>query len=150
MVLYTLDTNLYIAADRNKDRAEELERFSSAYLPAIHFHAVVAQELLAGAIDRRRERLIEESLVVPFERRGRIVTPSFTAWKTAGRILSRLVQRKSMSPGGFKRSFLNDCVLAASCREEGITLVTTNQDDFDLIREVHKFDYVEPWPGLDA
>ena len=150
MARYALDTNLYIAAARNKDWAKRLERFSSAYLPSIHLHAVVAQELLAGAIDKRRERLVEESLVSPFERRGRIVTPSFSAWKSAGLILSRLVQRGSMSPGGFKRSFLNDCVLAASCREEGITIITTNRDDFGLIREVHAFDYVEPWPGVDA
>ena len=94
MARYVLDTNVYVAADFDVDWAKELARFSSAYLPSIHFHAVVAQELLAGAIDQRRERLIEESLVMPFERRGRIITPSFTAWKGAGHILSRLVQRK--------------------------------------------------------
>ena len=146
MARYVLDTNVYVGADRDVDWAEELARFSSAHLPSIHFHAVVAQELLAGAIDQRRERLIEESLVMPFERRGRIITPSFTAWKGAGHILSRLVQRKLMSPGGFKRSFLADCILAASCREHGLTLITLNKGDFDLISRVHPFKYTEPWP----
>ena len=146
MPRFVIDTNLYVEADRDLARAEELERFSTAYLPFIHFHAVVAQELLAGAIDRRRERLVEESLIQPFERRGRVLTPSFAAWKAAGRILSQLVQRKLMSPGGFKRSFLNDCVLAASCREVGATLVTLNRDDFRIIEKVMRFECTEPWP----
>ena len=146
MPRFVIDTNLYVEADRDLARAEELERFSTAYIPFIHFHAVVAQELLAGAIDRRRERLVEESLIQPFERRGRVLTPSFAAWKAAGRILSQLVQRKLMSPGGFKRSFLNDCVLAASCREVGATLVTLNRDDFRIIEKVMRFEFTEPWP----
>lgn len=147
MARYVLDTNVYVAADRDVGWAEELARFSSEYLPSIHFHAVVAQELFAGAIDQRRERLLDESLVMPFERRGRIVTPSFSAWKSAGHILSLLVQRKLMSPGGFKRSFVADCVLATSCREHGVTLITLNRSDFDLIRRVHPFEYTEPWPA---
>ena len=146
MPRFVVDTNLYVEADRDLARAEELERFSTAYLPFIHFHAVVAQELLAGAIDRRREKLVDESLIQPFERRGRVLTPSFAAWKAAGRILSQLVQRKLMSPGGFKRSFLNDCVLAASCRVVGATLVTLNRDDFRIIEKVMRFEFTEPWP----
>lgn len=146
MARYVIDTNVYVAADRDLAWAEALERFSAAYLPFIHFHAVVAQELLAGAIDRRREKLVEDSLILPFERRGRVLVPGFGAWKGAGRVLSRLVQRKLMSPGGFRRSFLNDCVLAASCREEGATLVTLNREDFGLIRQVLQFEFTEPWP----
>jgi len=146
MARYVIDTNVYVAADRDLAWAEELERFSTAYLPFIHFHAVVAQELLAGAIDQRREKLVEDSLVQPFERRRRLLVPSFAAWKGAGRVLSQLVQRKLMSPGGFKRSFLNDCLLAASCREVGATLVTLNREDFELIRKVMRFEFTEPWP----
>ncbi len=147
---YVIDTCVYVAAARDLEWAEGLERFSSAYIPFIHLHAVVAEELLAGAVDQRRERLIDESLVLPFERRGRILTPSFIAWKGAGRILSHLIQRNLMSPGGFKRSFLNDCVLAASCREVGATLITLNRDDFELIRQVLRFEFTAPWPEWDS
>ena len=143
---FVLDTNVFIAADRNPEWAEELCRFSATYLPFIHLHAVVAQELLAGAIDRRRERLVEESLIQPFEKRDRIVIPSFAAWKAAGSILGQLVQQKHLSPGGFHRSFLNDCILAASCRETGLTLITLNRQDFDLIRRVSGFNYTDPFP----
>ena len=146
MARFVLDTNVFIAADRDREWEEVLGRFSAAHLPFLHFHAVVAQELLAGAMDRRRERLVEESLIKPFEKRGRGVIPSFAAWKAAGSILGRLVQQKHLSPGGFQRPFLNDCVLAASCRETGLTLITLNRQDFDLIRRVCRFDYTDPFP----
>jgi predicted nucleic acid-binding protein len=147
MPRFVLDTNIYVAAVRDATWAEEVERFSAGQLPFIHVHAVVAQELLAGAKDRNKERAIEENLVTPFEKRGRVITPSFAAWKEAGRIVSRLVRRRLVSPGGFTRSFLNDCVLAASCREAGVTLITLNREDFDLIRREMKFDFSEPWPN---
>ena len=111
MKRYVLDTNLYIEAGRDRDWAEELARFVSAYLPLIHLHAVVAQELLAGALDAGKARLVERGLVRPFEKRGRVVTPSFGTWKRAGSIMARLVHAKKMSPGGFGRSFVNDCLL---------------------------------------
>jgi predicted nucleic acid-binding protein len=143
---FVLDTNVFIAADRDPEWAEALGRFSAAHLPFLNFHAVVAQELLAGAMDRRREWLVEESLIEPFEKRGRVVIPSFAAWKAAGSILGRLVRQKHLRPGGFHRSLLNDCILAASCRETGLTLITMNRQDFDLIRRVCRFDYTDPFP----
>lgn len=146
MKRYVLDTNLYIRADRDPAWAEELERFVSSRLPLISLHAVVAQEMLAGAIDRRRERLVQESLIDPFEKRRRVVTPDFATWKRAGVVLARLVQRRLISPGGFSRSFVNDCLLAASCREHGLVLITENRDDFAWIRRVEPVDVVGPWP----
>jgi len=143
---YVLDTNLYIRADRDAGWAEELERFTASMLPMISLHAVVAQELRAGAADRRRERLIQDSLIRPFEKRGRVVVPGFGTWKRAGIILARLVQRRLMSPGGFARSFVNDCVLAASCREQGLVLITANLNDFALIRRVEAVEVIAPWP----
>jgi predicted nucleic acid-binding protein len=143
---YVLDSNLYIEADRSELAAEELDRFLMRFLPLVQLHAVVAQELLAGARDSRREKLIQDTLIAPFEKRGRVIAPSFAAWKRAGIIMSRLVQQKRMSPGGFGRSFVNDCVLAASCREEGLVLVTRNAQDFALIQRVETVEVVAPWP----
>lgn len=146
MKRFVLDTNLYIAADRDAARAEELERFVTAFLPAISLHSVVVQELLAGAIDERREKLVLESLIEPFERRDRLITPSYSTWKAAGAIMARLVQRQLLSPGGFKRSFPNDCLLAVSCRENGLVLLTDNREDFELIGRVYSFEVEAPWP----
>lgn len=89
---------------------------------------------------------MERGLVRPFEKRGRVVTPTFGTWKRAGSIMARLVEAKRMSRGGFGRSFVNDCLLGASCREEGLTLITRNTRDFGLIREVEEFDLVDSWP----
>lgn len=36
---YVLDTNLYIRADRDERWADELDRFTSAFLPLIALHA---------------------------------------------------------------------------------------------------------------
>jgi len=144
---YLLDTNLYVQAVRDEKWAEALRRFVSSNLPSIHFHAVVAQELLAGAVDARRMKQVEEKLIRPFEKRGRVVTPGFSTWKRAGRMMSELVQEGRMSRGGFSRSFVNDCLLAASCREEGFVLITMNVRDFQLVQEVAHFEASDPWPG---
>ncbi len=146
MKRYVLDTNVFIDAMRDRGKAEELEAFSSAFLPFLHLHAVVAQELLAGAVTPRWRREIEAALIDPFERRGRVVVPSLAAWKRSGEIVSELVARKSLTAGGVPRSFLNDALLAASCREQGLTLVTRNRSDFALIATLEPVDWTEPWP----
>jgi len=143
---YVLDTNLYIAADRDLEEAEELISFYSAFLPSTYLHAVVAQELLLGAVDARRGRLIRDSYITPFEARGRLINPTYHAWTRSGEVIAALVQRKAISPGGFRRSFLNDVLLAASCREAGATLITRNLSDFERIRRVEPFDLMPPWP----
>jgi predicted nucleic acid-binding protein len=144
---YVLDTSVFIAAARDRQVAERLERFSSAHLPSLHLSAVVAQEMLAGALDPPRERLIRRSLIEPWERRGRVLVPSFRAWVRAGSIMARLVQQGHLSPGGFARSFTNDCLIAASCAEHGATLVTFNLRDFALIRRVEDIAVEAPFPG---
>ena len=147
MTRYLLDTNLYVQAVRDPGWAEALSRFVSSNLPAIHFHAVVAQELLASAVNERRMKQVDEQLIRPFEKRGRVVTPGFGTWKRAGAMISQLVQQGRMSRGGYSRSFVNDCLLAASCREAGFTLITMNGRDFELLREVATFEVSGPWPG---
>ncbi len=39
-----------------------------------------------------------------------------------------------------------DVLLAVSRREAGATLVTRNEHDFDRIRRVMPFRFVQPWP----
>lgn len=144
---FVLDTSVFITAARDEGVAAELERFTSAHLPKLHLSAVVAQEMLAGALDPSRERLIRRALVEPWERRGRVLTPSFGAWTRAGAIMARLVQKGHLSPGGFGRSFTNDCLIAASCLEHGATLVTFNRRDFELIAKVEALAVAAPFPA---
>lgn len=144
---FVLDTNIYIAADRNVAKAEELASFYSSYLPTTWLHAVVIQELLLGALDARRAATIRAAYIKPFESRRRIITPSLADWVRSGEIVAQLVQTRALCPGGFGRSFLNDVLLAASCRSAGLTLVTNNVADFERIRSVERFEFVEPWPA---
>jgi len=145
---YVLDTNIFVRADRDRVWAGELAAFYAAFLPVTFLHAVVVQELLLGAVDQRRGRDVYEGYVEPFEARQRIVTPSYASWRRSGEVVAALVQRRRLSPGGFSRSFLNDALLAVSCREAGVVLITLNSADFSRIRTVEPFRFVTPWPRL--
>ncbi len=71
------------------------------------------------------------------------MTPTYDAWKETGRVLAELVPAND---GPAPRSFVNDVLLAMSCRESGIVLVTKNVADFTRIAAVRSFDFVRPWP----
>ncbi|MGH7613217.1 MAG: type II toxin-antitoxin system VapC family toxin [Gemmatimonadales bacterium] len=146
MTKYVLDTNIFIQADRDRGWAERLVAFYAAFLPVTFLHAVVVQELLLGAVDARRGRDLYRGYVAPFEARQRVLTPSYASWRRSGEVVATLVQRRRLSPGGFSRSFLNDVLLAVSCRDAGVVLITTNVTDFSLIRSVEPFRFIAPWP----
>lgn len=147
MPKYVIDTNLYIEAARSGGVADALNAFQTRSLPSIYLHSVVAQELLAGAVRPDQGRRIRAEFVRPFEAVGRVLTPTHRSWKRAGEIIARLVRAKALSPGGFARSFINDCLLAASAREHGFVLVSRNERDFELIRSVALLDVRPPWPS---
>jgi predicted nucleic acid-binding protein len=140
---YTVDTNLYIDAMRTVEGNAALIAFHAAFAPFEHLSAVVVQELHAGVRGRAATKL-DATIVAPFERRGRLVTPSYEAWKESGRVLAELVG--STDWRSVSRSFVNDVLLAMSCRESGLVLVTKNVRDFARIAARRRFDYVEPWP----
>jgi predicted nucleic acid-binding protein len=143
---FVLDTNIYIAAARDRRFGAELVQFAGSYLPQLYLHAVVVQELMAGAIQEGARRRLERDVIQPFEKRGRIVLPTYRAWKRSGEIVATLVKEKVLTVGGVSRSFWNDAVLAVSCREEGVTVITRNEADFKRISKVERVSYVGPWP----
>lgn len=141
---YTIDTNLYIDALRTEEGKAALNAFHASFAPFEHLSAVVAHELLAGVNGRAAAKL-DSAIVGPFERRGRVVTPSYDAWKESGRVLAELIAPKTW--GTVSRSFINDVLLAMSCRESGLVLVTKNLTDCARIAAVRPFDFVPPWPS---
>lgn len=147
MPKYVLDTSLYVRATRSDAANEELQAFSSAYAPFLYLHSVVAAELLAGAVHPELEERTQSQLIAPFEATGRVITASHEAWKRAGRTIAQLVRARKLSPGGVARSFMNDCLIAASARENGFTVVTENARDFEMINSVLPLSFVPPWPG---
>ena len=99
---------------------------------------------LRAGVSTRAAAKVEAAIFAPYERRERLITPSYAAWKETGRVLAELVpasQWRSVS-----RSFVNDVLLAMSCREAGAVLVTVNTRDFARIASVRGFDFVPPWP----
>lgn len=146
MKRYVLDTNLYIGANQDAQRAAQLTRFVAGALPFLYLSAVVVQELLAGARTTRDAQGLEQDVIGPFERVGRIVTPSYRTFKRAGHVLAELV-RDGLVLGRAERGFVNDLLLAISCLEHGCTLVTGNTRDFARIREqLSGFEFVAPYP----
>ncbi len=144
---YTVDTNLFIAAFRNEAEHETLRNFFVLHSTAAFAHAVVMQEPLIGAKSVVEQRQTYATFIAPFERRRRVVTPSYSAWRRSAEVVAKLVERKHISRGGYAPSFLNDVLLAVSCREAGVTLVTANNTDFERIAEVEPFDFALPWPS---
>lgn len=141
---YALDSNVFIDAFRNDQRGAELEAFHAAFAPFEYLSAVVAMELRAGVRGTAATKL-EQHVLEPFERRGRVVTPSYAAWRAAGEVLAAVRGRgdsRVMMTG-----FANDVLLALSCREAGITVVTSNRRDFERIARETDCDFVEPWPA---
>ena len=135
---FALDSNLFIDAFRSLEQEAALSDFHARFAPFEHLSAVVAAELRAGARTRNAAAKLEANVLRPFERRGRVFTPGYSAWTAAGAALAAL--------GDSTRSFYNDVLLAASCREHGVTLVTGNVRDFERIRRVLTFDFVGAWP----
>jgi predicted nucleic acid-binding protein len=76
---YVVDTNLYIEATRSDDAADQLKSFYARFLPHVHLHSVVAQELLAGAVTTQLERDTQAEFIEPFQAVGRVITPSHRA-----------------------------------------------------------------------
>ena len=145
---YTLDTNLYIDAFRVPEANVALQLFHTAFAPFEYLSAVVVQALRAGS---RAGRLgatgLQRNVLNPFERRGRVFTPSYGAWKDAGEVLALLADRGRLDWRNVSRGFVNDVLLAMSCREAGIVLVTANIGDFERIASVRPFAFVAPWPS---
>jgi predicted nucleic acid-binding protein len=116
---HLIDTDLYIDLIQSDITLPLIREIYDKDTPGIYFSSVVAQELLAGARSPAGRRRVE-ILYRPFERVGRVVTPSHSQWKDAGGILARVLDDrpdlKTKVP-----ALVNDCLLALSARSLGAT-----------------------------
>ena len=143
---YALDSNCYIDGARDPLALSLLEAFTAREAPRLYLSAVVAAELRAGARSTRDRKQLEEQVLAPFYRRGRILTPSVAAWDALGLTLSRLRAEGSLDLASLSRGFVFDVLIAFSCREAGVVLVTRNARDMERIRSVFRFEFVAPFP----
>ena len=126
--LYALDTNVYIRALRVRESMVALRGFLLRVGTRLRMNAVVAQELRAGAVTQAHEGAVSE-LLGAYSRRERVILPSFGAHVEAGRVLAALHRSEGvqLSRAG---SLVHDVLLATSCREASVCLVTENVGDF--------------------
>jgi predicted nucleic acid-binding protein len=143
---YALDTNLFIRGFREPAANRELQQFHRVFAPFEYLSSVVIQELRAGARSPGDLRVLERNVLDVFLRRGRVVTPSSRAWEESGDVLAALARDESLELARVSKAFGNDVLLALSCREAGMTLVTDNLRDFERIARVARFQFVGPWP----
>lgn len=144
---YVLDTQLFIRAFRDPAANDQLQRFHRAFAPFEYLSVVVAQELRAGVRRTQDGRALERHVLSVFERAGRMIAPSASAWHRSGDLLSDMARKEKLEIGRVSKSFGNDVLLALSCRETGCVLVTENERDFQRIRKYVRFEFVTPWPG---
>ena len=132
------DTSVYIEVLRSEPFAEAFRSRYEANIPFTFFNSVVSQELLAGATDSLKRTAVE-GFYRAFERSRRLVTPSHTAWKEAGRILGVIRGQRKDQKDRLTGSFVNDLLIALSAKSVGAKVVTLNADDFTLIRKYVPF-----------
>jgi predicted nucleic acid-binding protein len=143
---FALDTNLYIRAIREASAAAELQSFYSTFAPVTYLSSVVLHELLVGATSLARSREIRESVAEPFRRTRRVFTPTADAWETAADAIAAMARREKRELKSLPKSLVNDYLLAASCLESGLVLVTHNSADFEQISRYIKVQFAAPWP----
>jgi predicted nucleic acid-binding protein len=148
-VKYTLDTNIFIDAFRDAAAEAALLSFLERALPFTFLSAVVMQELAAGARTPRQARELERSVFGPFVRRQRVFAPTTAAFVSSGQLLAAVAAREGWTAVRNNPSLLNDALLAASCRERGITLITQDSDFDRFTPLVGAWRRVAPWPNLD-
>jgi len=139
-MIYTLDTSVIVDAVRDPAERVRFKQFLEWALPRTVLSSVVANELLAGSRTVATRRLVEAELLAPFERRGRIVAPSVTAWHRTG-VLRGAEGGRRIGP-----DWQNDLLVAHSARELGWVVVTRDADFATLRAHVRGLRVVAPYP----
>ena len=145
---YALDTNVFVDALRSPAAAVGLKQFLARSLSAIWMSAVVMMELRAGARTPGQVAELDAGLLEPFLRRGRVLVPTARTFRETGRVLADLATPVSTAGkrGRTPASFVTDILLAASCRENGVILVTRDADFVTIARHIPGLKHVPPWP----
>jgi predicted nucleic acid-binding protein len=149
-VKYALDTNIFIDGFRSEEAQAEIFTFLNRALPFTYLSAVVMQELAAGARTAEAARELQRGVFDTFERRRRVFAPSPTAFTDSGRALAAVAAREGWQLFDQKPSLLNDALIATSCREQGIMLITKDTDFKRLSSYIKGFRCAAPWPTAAA
>ena len=125
----TFDTNIFISRP-------DVDFPSSFYMSV-----VVLQELTIGAADESQIKLLS-AVRREYEKAGRLLVPNAEDWWQTGKIINALQRGLKSQQGGQtpklmaeeKYRLTNDVLIARTAKREGVTVVTDNTKDFEMIR----------------
>lgn len=146
--MYVIDTNLYIRALRDPQFAATLEIFQQAALTRLWLSAVVAFEIAVGAGSDAHAERFERRMLRPFQRRNRVLVPDGSTWRVVARMDRELRALGGLDAKLAQRAFLNDMLIAATCRQVGATLLTANGTDYELLNRVVGVRYLTSFPAV--
>jgi predicted nucleic acid-binding protein len=146
-VKFTCDTNVLVDVLRDPSSDEGFRAFLTRFSHLTYLSSVVILELRAGARTAKQARVLEREVIQRFARVNRVFTPSADAFSTAGRILASLATREGWT-GDAHPSLVHDALLAASCRESGVTLITRDSDFARFKGLLRGWRFVAPWPEV--
>ncbi len=128
------DTSFLIEHFRKETVQEAFLNLNRYY--HIAFSSVVLMELLAGAFDPKERKLIDQ-----IARNFTVISVTEQQWFLCGEIMMKLRRDKKVDRERVK-GLLADILIAISVRGTGAVLITRNEKDFKLIREVYDFKYL--------
>lgn len=135
---YLLDTNVYINAGKGRLPAGAQRLLAGALL----YHSPVSMAELAhtlGALDpadarsRQPNRFLRE--VLAHIRSDRILPAESRTWVSAA-VLAGILTRTQKFVAPERRKLLNDALLLFTARAHGVTLLSANLADFDLMTQI--------------
>lgn len=131
MGLALFDTSVYIHHFRLGDYSILQTRTLISGSP-LWLSAVALEELYVGA-DAKGRKLLSR-LEKDFDSSGRLLVPNLSDWTKTGNMLAQIGEKYGYDKIG-KARMTNDALMGASASRKGITVVTKNVRDFQLISE---------------
>ena len=92
---------------------------------------------------RRVTNAVDRKVVEGMERNHATLTPTAKNWIESGQVLGRLRAERGFEAGKL-RDLHFDVLIALTARAHGAKLITSNRDDFELIRTYREFK-LEVW-----
>jgi predicted nucleic acid-binding protein len=122
-----LDANAYVDRWNGVLPASRFEEVGQTFI--IRYSSVVLSELRRGAQTPAARRVVEALF-----RLAKVQwAPLADDWWNAGRIIERVARAHSWDRNR-RRDFQNDALIALTARRYGATVVTSNREDFELLR----------------
>jgi len=130
--LIIIDTSVFIDHLRTGCHQERIDSLAGH----VRSSSVIMAELWRGAT-----KPAEHAFLQNLEKNYPILTPTEKNWLESGRLLAKIRHDMGFSPDKL-RDLHFDVLIALTARSYGALLITSNRNDFELIRKYRRFDLV--------